>query len=766
MVDNDSGTLESLARPPNSRVSLAPVKTSRDISGSNESSTRLENDRDSFVIKSAGRPLSLIHDRHNLDLYNTQSKEDLRSLHATNIAPIKIQESRKLLTHLELKPGDSGFLLWYYASNFFPMVAASIGPISNLNSVASLSEPWRINLSDGTRIGDFKWVLGVNAISLFLGCASNVSLLLNFSGRVDYAHAQFVSIVGWYFACVSLVGLLVSTQYLYFQDSSISKSEGYWHGIFTAILYFVSASSLLVNWIGHRRNKYPATFNLTTAQRRIMFQNLLFILWIGFGALLFTYLDDLHYPDAVYYCVVTVTTIGLGDILPKTTVARALVLPYALVGVIYLGLIVTSITSVVMSSNSAAVVYDRAERARVHVYERLIRQQQEENPISPKESYLLSRKIHRRALRRGKLRALCFSLLLFSIFWLLGALAFYLMESNWSYFDGLYLSSLCLLTIGYGDFVPTSSAARAFFIIWAFGAVPTMTVLISNLSDNLFHWINDFGDVTTAWLLAAYSVRLQYFTYWRLRFRQMAKLLSFKAKLDLAVEDDEVAIAQLESDLQELAVADDNAETEDQLEATESTAVTEDTNDMITNGTSDILESNGEEVIAESHLPTSYFDKSRMSSETLEVANIADRVLGIIQEVRGLAAVAAREPRKKFSYEEWQRISRIVTGEAKQEIDFEFWLSAKSPIRFPVSEVRYLLQECLEGIEVGIYDMLEAHKSKRNSGQQLDTILDQEEPESDLSDETREKKEISDASLNAGHTGSSITWEDLPHHER
>lgn len=56
---------------------------------------------------------------------------------------------------------------------------------------------------------------------------------------------------------------------------------------------------------------------------------------------------------------------------------------------------------------------------------------------------------------------------------------------NWTYFETLYFSYTTLLTIGYGDFYPQSNAGKPFFVVWSLMAVPTVTILISNVGDIL-----------------------------------------------------------------------------------------------------------------------------------------------------------------------------------------------------------------------------------------------------------------------------------------
>lgn len=74
------------------------------------------------------------------------------------------------------------------------------------------------------------------------------------------------------------------------------------------------------------------------------------------------------------------------------------------------------------------------------------------------------------------------------ILWCVGAIGFWKAEAKsqeLSYFEALYFCYVSLLTIGYGDLSPTSNAGKPFFIVWSLVAVPTMTVLISDMGDTV-----------------------------------------------------------------------------------------------------------------------------------------------------------------------------------------------------------------------------------------------------------------------------------------
>jgi potassium channel subfamily K len=47
------------------------------------------------------------------------------------------------------------------------------------------------------------------------------------------------------------------------------------------------------------------------------------------------------------------------------------------------------------------------------------------------------------------------------------------------------------LTIGYGDLCPKSNCGKTFFVIWSLLAVPSLTILISNMGDTVVKAIKD-----------------------------------------------------------------------------------------------------------------------------------------------------------------------------------------------------------------------------------------------------------------------------------
>lgn len=101
-----------------------------------------------------------------------------------------------------------------------------------------------------------------------------------------------------------------------------------------------------------------------------------------------------------------------------------------------------------------------------------------------KDRFDAMRAIQYETMRFRRWNNLITSIIVYAIVWTGGALVFWRLE-DMTYFEGLYFCFCSLLTIGYGDFTPQSNAGRPFFVMWSLIAIPTMTMLISQMSDTV-----------------------------------------------------------------------------------------------------------------------------------------------------------------------------------------------------------------------------------------------------------------------------------------
>jgi len=377
-------------------------------------------------------------------------------------------------------------------------------------------------------------------------------------------------------------------------------SQGFWHAILAAVLYLISSMLLMVNMLGYFLGHYPQHFDLDDDQRTLILQTMMFFIWLAGGAGVFSQLCDFNYADALYFADVTVLTIGFGDLVPPDNRGRAFVFPFAVIGIIFLGLMINSIRKFATSMSKEKVIKAHQLHERERTFGRSVTSEKElrdrlglpprrdsdsRRPSSafrkqstvgtlkdrrtsleqyghfdvhgrtitfhehkskapaggsggrggagrthrPKVPLSRDAKMQMRAAgkdahtkrqsRREKLillkeekdrfdamreiqsntsrfkqyYALAMSVMAFGILWCVGAAIFMVAEhriQGLTYFEALYFCYVSLLTIGYGDLSPKSNAGKPFFIVWSLVAVPTMTILVSDMGDTVVAAVN------------------------------------------------------------------------------------------------------------------------------------------------------------------------------------------------------------------------------------------------------------------------------------
>lgn len=330
--------------------------------------------------------------------------------------------------------------------------------------------------------------------------------------RLSFSIAQPITIIGWYIASVLLIALVstASAGLKLAPGESRALTQAFYYAIIAASLYFIIATLMVFNVYGAFKGHYPKEFKLTMSQRTLMLQTISFMVYMLGGAAVYARVETWKFLDAVYWANFTLLTVGIGDFTPLTHLGRALLFPYAIGGIVILGLVVGSIRSLVLERGKKKLGSRMIEKKRERLLKR-INTTDEAIKLTPvsneqqamkagmsererrKEEFHLMRKIQDQASVRQKWTALLISGGAWFFLWFIGALVFFRSERNqgWTYFQSLYFAYTSLLTIGYGDLSPASNSGKPFFVFWSLLAVPTLTILISNMGDTVVKGIRD-----------------------------------------------------------------------------------------------------------------------------------------------------------------------------------------------------------------------------------------------------------------------------------
>ena len=208
--------------------------------------------------------------------------------------------------------------------------------------------------------------------------------------------------------------------------------------------------------------------------RDIMMSETAVMFLIGIQALGFSRIEGWAYFDGIYFSVTTILTIGFGDLVPTTKLAKILLFPFVVLGITQLGSVVAELWKVFSSRHK---VSKRAAKLQSeHIRWHLETESADKHFDLVQETRLLGQvELH----IRKETQKITFGLSvgLFLILWLIGALILTRIE-GWKYYDALYFSYITFLTIGYGDYVPNSPGAKMVFVIYALLAVPIITFFV------------------------------------------------------------------------------------------------------------------------------------------------------------------------------------------------------------------------------------------------------------------------------------------------
>lgn len=354
-------------------------------------------------------------------------------------------------------------------------------------------------------------LIAINAVSLVLALIANFALLLNMARRLSFSIAQPITIIGWYIASILLIALVTTSVHtLKVPGENRALTQAFYYAIIAAVLYFLIASLMCVTVYGAYRDHYPKEFRLSPSQRTLMLQTISFMVYMVGGGAVYAKIEGWKFLDAVYFANYTLLTVGIGYYAPSTHLGRALLFPYAIGGIIILGLVVGSIRSLVLERGKKKLGSRMIEKKREALLKDMLKKDNM-NTLDPltgndqrtkgglterqrrREEFLLMRKIQERASVRQKWTALVISGSAWFVLWFVGALVFFKAEhqQQWSYFQSLYFAYVSLLTIGYGDFNLFSNSGKPFFVFWSLLAVPTLTILISNMGDTIVKGVRD-----------------------------------------------------------------------------------------------------------------------------------------------------------------------------------------------------------------------------------------------------------------------------------
>lgn len=149
--------------------------------------------------------------------------------------------------------------------------------------------------------------------------------------------------------------------------------------------------------------------------------------------------------DALYFCIVTMCTIGYGDIVPSTNLTKMFTCVFILVGFGFIDILLSGLVTFVL---------DKQETVLMHTVD-------DSSHYDIAKTYIVDVAKGRMRIRMKVCLALAAVVLCIGI----GTLVVHRLE-NLSWVDSFYLSVTSVTTVGFGDYAFKSMEGRLFAVVW------------------------------------------------------------------------------------------------------------------------------------------------------------------------------------------------------------------------------------------------------------------------------------------------------------
>ncbi|KAF8318708.1 hypothetical protein DL93DRAFT_2164886 [Clavulina sp. PMI_390] len=266
-----------------------------------------------------------------------------------------------------------------------PLVAGLLVPFAILMEIPGLTEHWYVRIDPVTHSPiEYRNNSKILEIGLAVSMASAVIANLSLISRFLEKHIRFSTILAMLFLTVHDILNIVTLAIYGYQgriDDGFTYAQAYWSTVASTGISTITNVTLLIDFI-RTKDFASSGSGLSRKQRSLVIIIILLFSWVAIGAGCFAALLNVTFQDALYFTIVTMETIGFGDIIPANNAgARIFAIIYIATAIFNLALAVTTIRDVVTEAirHAATRRRRRATRNRLRRERRLAMELQ--NPM-------------------------------------------------------------------------------------------------------------------------------------------------------------------------------------------------------------------------------------------------------------------------------------------------------------------------------------------------------------------------------------------------
>ncbi|KAG6820922.1 hypothetical protein H0H93_009696 [Arthromyces matolae] len=242
-----------------------------------------------------------------------------------------------------LDPSTSPEVLESYVPHYryLPIFSGVIIPFSILLEIPGLTEDWYIRTENHKTVEIRKntVILDIGlSFSIVFAALANLCLVIRFMEK----KVKRMTILCILFLTIhDAINIIAVTTFgvEHRFDDGFTYGQAFWMTVCSTSVSTITNITLVVDLL--RTHDFDQSGSgLTRKQRTLVISVMALLTYIGLGALVQTFLDNLTFLNALYFTVVTIETVGFGDIVPVSPGARVFACIYSIFGIINLALTV------------------------------------------------------------------------------------------------------------------------------------------------------------------------------------------------------------------------------------------------------------------------------------------------------------------------------------------------------------------------------------------------------------------------------------------
>ena len=185
------------------------------------------------------------------------------------------------------------------------------------------------------------------------------------------------------------------------------------------------------------------------------------IIYFTAGVAFYSTIEDMPFIRALYFCMITFTTVGFGDFSPSTTLCKLFTCLFVFIGLAIIANLISDLLDYIIEER------EKLKKEKLHeTFDRQDNVLDHGNKNDLTECFTLF-SIEIPPFAVPIVQGMKQSVLIISLNILIGVLFYSYLVDNFSLLDSFYLSCMTITTVGYGDIAPKNNYSRAFTIVYA-----------------------------------------------------------------------------------------------------------------------------------------------------------------------------------------------------------------------------------------------------------------------------------------------------------